>query len=473
MPAIRIMNWNIEKLSWNKIGIPGMAQAISATVFGENIDVLIIVEVMKVNAPNIMAILTTALDVLAGAAGTYQYFLSYPSGGEHYGIIIRNLNVIRPLAYAPNPNVLPADVTNGTQNRPFTNLQYQSWTTWPIAFPNALPPLPWPAKPRMGLTDVYATSPRARTVKKTKFGGMPIANGGYSLGRGYRLPCIVPLMIQGAAVVYLVPLIVCHYASSYGGRNRLAQAQVGQLKLLDAAQSFSKPGLGGPRCKFWDVDNVAEPVVETIFTGDFNLNFMQNLAGGTFIQSTNRAAYNNLTPTVQLAGSAAPAANAGAVPLLVPAVPFVAPFVAGPNMANVPVQALRAAATTEGTILLDWDPLLNPPNTLAIRGGALDNFMYGGAEPNTAVVNFGVGLVDSGDVIDVPANVSQAGAPVPPLINVAGPAVFYTNRGTKNAALAPSLLGGAMAPPLTVDDRWIGANLVSDHLPVILDFNCA
>jgi hypothetical protein len=44
------------------------------------------------------------------------------------------------------------------------------------------------------------------------------------------------------------------------------------------------------------------------------------------------------------------------------------------------------------------------------------------------------------------------------------PAVRRTIRGKAG------VLG--VAPALTVNDRWIGANLVSDHVPAVLEFQC-
>ena len=50
MATVRIMNLNIEKLSYNKIQIPGMARAIAKTVKNQYIDILVIVEVANGNS---------------------------------------------------------------------------------------------------------------------------------------------------------------------------------------------------------------------------------------------------------------------------------------------------------------------------------------------------------------------------------------------------------------------------------------
>jgi hypothetical protein len=159
-----------------------------------------------------------------------------------------------------------------------------------------------------------------------------------------------------------------------------------------------------------------------------------------------------------------------------PGVPFTA-FPGAPVVTDIPLQTLRAACTTQGTILQKLPtvmPAPPPATTLLLRGAAFDNFLYGGAEPNTAVVNFGAGAADAGEIIDIPANIQQTGAAGGlQNISVAALQAYYAAAGTKNAALAPNLAGAAPgAPALTNNDRWIGARLVSDHLPTVLQFSC-
>jgi hypothetical protein len=477
---IRVMNWNIEQLSWNKIQIAGMATAIAEVVVAANVDILVVVEVKLTKAVAIMTNLTAAI-TLQAAGPAYYWLLSMGTGGERYGFVIRDVNTIRPLQFVANPNA-PAP-TDGTSNHPFTDLRDQVWTTWPLAFPAPAPaPLPAPP-PRMGLIDAFATPSVARTVKRINFGGQRIGAGGYSLGRGYRMPCLALFMVQGPAAVTLVPIVVCHYAAVRSGRNVLGQQQIAQLNLLNIAQLFSFYDLSvvplpAPVRGYLDVDNAANTVTNIIYTGDFNVDFLQNQAGGTFLANLNHDALLSLTPTQQQGGSAPPPpATAGAVPVgMVPAIPFVA-FLAAPVVTNIPSQTLRAACTTQGTILNKLPtamPAPPPATTLLLRGAAFDNFFYGGAEPNAAVVNSGTGAVDAGEIIDVPANLQQPGAGGGlPNLSVAALQAHYALAGTKKGALAPNLAGAfGVAPALTNNDRWIGARLISDHLPAILQFAC-
>jgi hypothetical protein len=102
---------------------------------------------------------------------------------------------------------------------------------------------------------------------------------------------------------------------------------------------------------------------------------------------------------------------------------------------------------------------------------AFDNFFYGGTQLTSAAAANGVGAADSGEIVNVPANIVQ-GAPAAGQINVSTVAAHYTGRAKKNAALAPNLQLAAGGPALSADDRLIGARLISDHLPVILTFTC-
>jgi hypothetical protein len=475
MPVnVRIMNWNIQQLSWNKIQIPGMAEALAEVVVANNVDVLVIVEVMNVNAEAIMNNLTAAINLRAGAGGNYYWILSRPTAGEHYGFVIHNMNVIRVLGSAPN--AAAPEQNEGTELNPFSDLHAQRFSTWPAAFPAAVPAV-LPAKPRFGLVDAFATRPRPRgEAKRVRFAGQPLGRGGYSMGRGARLPCLAPLMVKAPGVagpVTLLPILVCHYAAVWGGRNVLAQEQVGQLKLLHLPQLFSfteilAPGPPPPKRGYLDVDNAAVPVENIAFTGDFNIDFKVNSGNeaAPFLARVNHNALVVLTPTEQGAGSAAPPAVAGALPAgAAPAVPFAA-FPEAPTTSDIVRQALRASTTLNGTILVHYTPPPpEPANTAALREATFDNFFYGGAVMNTALMLAGA---DSGFVVDVPAAIVQPGGAG---LNVAALQAHFAALGTKDAAAAPKL--AAAAPPaLTVNDRLIGARLLSDHLPVLVEVVC-
>jgi hypothetical protein len=197
------------------------------------------------------------------------------------------------------------------------------------------------------------------------------------------------------------------------------------------------------------------------------------------MERTNHNAYLTLTPTEAHGGSANPPAAPGAAPAAAaPAVPFAAAAFAPRRVtSNIPNQALRAALTTQGSIMEKYpDPPAPAPAGFAVPvNAAFDNFFYGGERltHETHVVAMAGGNYASARVVDVPSQIVQPG-----LVAGAGQLdlstihAHYLGRGTKHAgepAAAP-LAGGAL--PLTVNARWIGARLLSDHLPVILEFDC-
>jgi hypothetical protein len=495
VPMIRVMNWNVEQLSWNKLNPnkrPGMLQAIARTVNAANVDVLVLLEVRITKVMDAMSALSTALGSVAGGNNMAQpnnwqrFFLSYQTGKERYCVFIRNLDLVRP-AY-PVAGTGPT----GTEDDRLNNMQRNVFRLWPTADWNTSA---YPAQQpgfRLPLLDLYASSsnPRLAKAQKSAFAGQPIGNGGYSLGRGFRTPALALLAVHGGAGNYLIPVIMCHYASARS-RNILASQQVGQLKYLHLAQLFNnnpdnlnaqnqaQPGLSG----YIDVldaanNHTAVRIQELVFTGDFNLDFLTNTMAAA--QALIHNAYVQLTPTLRAAGSADAAATAvpGTAVLPAPAVPFgPAPLPPGPVASAIKAQFLKTAVTSQGTIMM---PLASPPVPPAgvippapYVTKALDNFFYGGTNLAGAVVNFGPGMIDSGQVVNVPANVVNVPVVNPPDIDLRATSQAYAGAGTKSAQNAPNLRGaGAPPPALTALDRLIGARLVSDHLPVVLQFNC-
>lgn len=469
MPNIRIMNWNIEQLSWNKIRMGNMTDVLAQTVVDQNIDILVVVEVRTTRVTDIMQRMAISLNNLAGGNNYLAWFISYKTGGEFYGFFIRDLNAIRPVRITAGPGGGTTQPP-GSANYPIINLEKYTFGVWPTNnwATNAYP-VPNP-HPQLPLIDAYAAPARPRRTKKARFSGQPLTQGGYSLGRGFRLPCLAMFMVHTGAGDYLIPIVCCHYAAVRSGRNFLGQSQVSQLRFLHIAQLFDDHDSGNPTSGYIDIDNAPVRIQELMYTGDFNMDFQQNDWNGTNIALSNRWAYNALTPTEQQGGSALPAAlPAPAGP--VPPVPFTPPFRNGPSTSDIEEQVLKAAATTQGTILKHYNPLVLPPNTGALKGATFDNFLFGGTQLSATVqINFGTGNIDAGDIIDIPANIVQQGAGAAMQdLDLSAIAAAYVIKGTKNAAAAPNLqaaMGG-----LTVNDRLIGARLLSDHLPVITDFN--
>lgn len=498
MPRIRIMTWNIEVFGRTKASVEGIYDAVAGTVVGSDVDILIVLELRSDAAATIMENVVATLTAAAarmypGApAPTYYSLISRVTGTEYYGFAVRNPNVIRPLKFAP-ASLPPQSGTGGTRKDPLRNLQAVKWTAWPCPFP-AQAPANLPAPPPVALVDIFAES---RGGRRMLFAGQPRATGGGAQGRGYRLPCLAMFVVQGDGnppAYYLLPIICCHCAAgSESKKNVTGGDQVKQFRYMHLAQLFSfynkeAPPPPQPECGYVAANITqtagltAYPVTNIIITGDFNVDFLHNIESPYDpIAFYNREMYNSVTPTQQYGGSSPPVppdATAGAFPAGGPPTAPISPLTPPPRNATVPNQTLHAAVTTQGTILIEYKDTVSPPDVLALRSAAFDNFFYGGAQLNTALVNFGAGGIDSGDVIDVPANIVQPGGiPGGPTaqIDVADPAaVCATKDYMRNVGNASNLMvpAGPNAPPLTPNDRLIGARLVSDHLPVVIDFDC-
>ncbi|NUP39114.1 MAG: hypothetical protein HOY76_19390 [Streptomyces sp.] len=470
------MNWNIEQLSFNKLSVAGMATAIARTIAFADVDIVLLLEVRQKNVGAAMTMLSTELNtVQPGTSGNnwLGYFLSEPTGKELYAAFIRDLDAIRPVVVSSGPA--------GTSGSPLADLRQNVFEIWPgsnfaaTAYPVAAP------TPTLPLCDVFVAAGRA--AKRPRFGGRDIANGGYSFGNGFRLPALAMFWIHTAAGGdYLVPFVVCHYAAVRGSkkRNVLGQGQVAQLNQLHIAQLFNDNPAAGGNSGYLDVyDPVANVhqaklVEEVCFTGDFNVDFLDNLPAGGNVARTNNAALMSLTPTTQGGGSAAPAALPGA-----PAAPPTLPYAGAqppPLPANqMPAQVLRVAVTTQGTIQRKY-PLPNPapvtPPPAPYTSAAFDNFFYGGTRLTSATAAYGTGAVDSGQVVNVAPNIVRRVPAAAGQIDLRAVAAHYALLATKKAALAPKLQTGRRQPVLTADDRLIGARLISDHLPVVLTFTC-
>lgn len=468
MPAVRVMNWNIEQLSDNKVhNVPGVADAIARTVVYQNVDLLILLEVKLTNVTGVMNTLSNAMNGHAGGNDYLGWFLSEVTGGEYYGFIVRDLDQIRPLQLVQQPGR-----PTGTSQDPLNNLKKNAWTTWPSANwgTSAYPVAPPAHRPRIPLTDVFATS---RGRGKRTFSGQPLGTTGYSLGRGYRLPCLALFQVH-AAQTTTVPIVCCHYGATRGGSNPLARGQTSQMRLTHVAQLF-RDSTAAKQSHYLTVNNHATRVQEILFTGDFNLDFLQNdsTANQGSIPFKIHEAYEALTPKDHGEGSAAPPPATPGPAAPVPPQPFNPPFADGPRFGNVDNQELRAAVTTQGTILKKYKPGTPYPTLASLRGAAFDNFFYGGTQLRNATINFGAGNIDSGEVVDVPSRIVKAGAAANLQdLDLSATCVHYMVQGTKNAVAAPNLTNApGFGPPLTPRQRLIGARFVSDHLPVVIEFN--
>lgn len=514
MVNIRVMVWNVRKFSMNKAQIPGFLPAVARTVLGSNVDVLVILEATKLGGGALGALAVT-LRQLDQQPNHWAYTLSFPTGNERYGFFFRNLNVVRPTQFAPNPSLpLPPDL--GQATLPVENLDEIQFASWPFPFPaqqqGPLPLPPAPAgPPSQPLIGPFYTQRLERPAKRKR--GFAGTISSYKPGIGARQPCLTVFAVQdpanNAQAVSYIALVVCHFTAvrnSYD-TNQLAREQIRQMSQLHITQKYAFRSAEHPNnpvtTGYINVNGAAALVRNLLIVGDSNVDFMTNEPNGNALARKNHDfAFAYLTPTLQRGGSVPPTAvqaqAAGAVkgpggPLPVPQIPFPLPGLAPPPDAEIPHQALAPGVTMQGTILLPYSPpnwihVQTQNNTAAMRGACIDLMFYGGPQLETAAVlgPANAGVADTALAVDVPLSVvnqnpNQAPPPgqiqlgqvqqhyLQPMGNVNHPA----NLPRHNANLANNLnAGGPNPPPLTLLDRWLGANMISDHVPVLLQFTC-
>jgi hypothetical protein len=483
MPNVRVMNWNLEHLTWKKAQVAGMVDAIARTVTAQSIDLLVIVELLQNSHARVMNALAARLNALApGQGNDYKLWcVSHPTGRELYGYIIRDLNAIRPIAVSTGPT--------GAANDPITNLYLNTFATYPGTFAahaDAYSLLegegPWqgPNLPLAGPYTLPAPSRRARP----RFAGEALEGGAYRLGAGFRAPCMAMFEIcgQGSAPGTLLPVITSHLNSlriQAGGQMR----QFGQMHLIGHY-------LGG---NYLNVNLAPIGVRDVSICGDFNVNFLGAIGNGSVTQREDAAAYAAVTPTAPDGGSGTPAAQPGN-PQPLPgtaggmAFPFEAPYPDPARADQIPPLNLRIAATAQNT---KYKPLntIDPPTDLpGMRNMCYDNFMYGGATlaggvqipcpAGSPAPAAGPGAGDAALVVDPANNIRLSGDPAlngtPGLLDLKGVSRHYAQLDLKGAAGQPALMADYQGPPaipitFTIDDLWVGARLLSDHVPVVIE----
>lgn len=486
MPNIRIMNWTIASLSWEVAQIPGMVDAIARTVVSQQVDILILPDIVVAEAERAMNALATRMNALApGEGNDYKVWcLSHRATDGRYGFIIRDLNTIRPVQVTAGPT--------GEYGTRIQNLFANTFATWPgtyAAVQNGYGGLPneWPWQgPSIPLIDLYAAPPAPTGTAPTAGGNL--VGGAHTLGTGHRPPCMALFEVrnttEGAST--LLPVVVCRYT----GDETLAAGQLAQLKDLHIAQHFNNG-------QYINLNGAPALISEIIVTGDFNVDFRGADPEGTPEEQARSNGYRALTPTVPSGGSATPAAAPGAprpVPGTQGAMRF--PFNQEDYPARVasnliPQLSLRVAVTTENTHYLALGAATPPTSLALMRDRCYDNFIYGGTRLNTVVrvpcpagappPGIDIPTGNAGLTVDPANNIRLSGDPdlntaTNGFLDVRGLAQHYTNADQRGAREHPRLIAthvnqGTVGLALTIEDRWVGAKLISDHLPIVIQFN--
>ncbi|MFI1628603.1 hypothetical protein ACH4YO_31410 [Streptomyces noursei] len=468
MPDIRVMTWNIQNTSTVKLRLPGFMTAVARTVAAANVDILLIVEIAAGTDDQALDSLCQELNrqerAINAGAGEHcwlGYFLTPPTGRERYCAVIRNLDMIRPVHPEERHSEELTDMTG--------DVHFDVWPSSDFAQPaypigNQLPKIPL-----CGLH--VAVGVEHQTRRKRDFHGKRIGNGGNSLGEGFRLLALPMFWIHTPTQQdYLLPVVVGHYAAVRGANdnNILAQGQMGQLPGLHLSQLYDRLGVG-QYINVRDGGNFrAVRIQEICFTGDFNIDFLRNAPDGKdSIARKNRNALGALTPTVQHGTSEKPAALP---PPAAPPPTQPTPVAPLPENQLFPL-SLRAAVTNQGTILRFPKP---PQQPTSFTTAAFDNFFYGGTRLHDARLGQSPGGRDSGEVIPLYNSIVQPGGQLQPgEIDISALAAHHAELQKNSAHLAPNLQANAGAGPALTDlDRLIGARLISDHLPIVLQFNC-
>jgi hypothetical protein len=261
--------------------------------------------------------------------------------------------------------------------------------------------------------------------------------------------------VAGTSAVYLLPFILLHSDAVAGTSGGLESTQLQQVPMLHLAQLFGN-NAASRDSGFIYLNNAWVPVTNIVIAGDYNIDF-SNAAEPSL------GAIAQVSPTAWRGGSATPVAAPGTpepVPAQAPSLNLAAPD--STNTSNFAI-GLKAAITQTQTHLQAYNPAGSyPPYT----DSALDNFFYGGARASNAVIGANG---DSGTVIDIPGQLVPPANPSAPAYDVSLLAQSYAALGLLNTADAPGLQAGAAA---SAAERLIGANLLSDHLPILITIPC-
>lgn len=475
------MTWNIERISRDKASVPGMLQAIGKIVANERPDILIILEVSAGTADTTMAAIAKAAESAsedAGEPGKYLGWLSsYETGGECYGLLIRDLNVVKPVVVAP-PNKLQKlhPPPNGENGSCLTNLDWNTFRTW------HQPPSSMPEREKLPLIDIYSKKRPIRKCARVGFGGKKESGNLNTLSRGFRMPCLMLFSIQVAGRVYLLPIISCHLGAVRSGANPLALGQVRQYNSFHICNMYTNGKSlysGGYLC----IDGNLIRVQNLLLTGDFNIDFLLNISSAKLhsLSQRNNSALSTLTPTEAAGGSEKPAAipdkeKFGDKPVSLPKL-----FDVGENAfyyEDLAKLDLRTGITKKGTMLkhpvLDENAISSSSDLV---DACFDNFFFGGKDLIGEAPNWNVQFLNRSDAAKVVDIIEYIDKDKDITAAVKGMWSHYikiinkeTSKSIKHSSDSQNL-NPTKTQALNWNDKLIGARFISDHLPIIIDFD--
>jgi hypothetical protein len=244
-----------DNIGSTKVGIIG--QILQKIDF----DILFIVELRKSSSAS--AVLKGICKTLnAINQHNYDFYTSYATGLELYGVIIKN-----------DPNIIPL-FPKKSGNKPlghYYSINNLDNFTFTPNQNNAYKEKGQPAKfPLIDLQNISIIE-ETDVMKNKKNTKVWVNKGPDSIYKNkFRKPCLVPFLIYGK----LIPFVVLHLKS---GQERGTKYQIHRIKGLHICQKyFPIPN------KDLDIDGTNYSVDNIVITGDFNLDFRRRTQNGTW-----------------------------------------------------------------------------------------------------------------------------------------------------------------------------------------------
>lgn len=407
--TIRIMNWNIEQFGTLKACMPDIMRAIAKIVVKNKIDIVCIVEVKTTKfATAAQHLQTLSAAINQQAKLSRQPATYYKTYALSQGTGLEHYGFIIKDVGAIQPVTLPASMV-WVGPEPNHVLEKQNFIT----------------RDTQGLVEGRFPLYRPDMTRGT--------NVTCDRWVGVRYPCLALFYVTGAAEPYL-PIFVCHFKAN----TNTATEQMRRIPYISLLNHIAHQNPLSMQ-----INGAHQQITKAIFTGDFNVHYT---TGGA------NSAYN---PFV--------------------AIPIPHPVTPTPNRRPpAPVDSLgfNMAITQEKTHLYRFHTFVKKSRsekrtTLDLRRNLYDNFFFGGhsATYPSAITLVGQSVVDvpkmfRGDVLELKECLSYYAA-----LDAKGLKDNPYQIRVKNYV---NQLRSRYST-VNLEASLVGARLISDHLPVILE----
>lgn len=472
MATLTVMSWNLQSFGEGRGNIEPLCESIAHIIVNGGIDLFIALELASKTGSRALASIARACQNIANAPDSYKYMqVSNATGNDMYGFLIRDLSVISFCSGIPcdGPNI-----PKGTLGDPLGAMTQSTWTTYapPQTRPNQVYSTARPAL--LAEPFVKSSGSRPCNADKSTFGGQTVANGGLAQGGGTRLPTVTVFALnpQDQQTRSYIGIVALHSAAARSKGNTLGGQQLKQLSGLDICQSYGVQKqddleIDAVTAQEIYIDGAWRALSNLLVIGDFNLDFeytdptrKQNKT-----EKDARAAYAAMTPD-RWKAPGQQSAQPGTVGTHMDGAP---PAQKDPKQVlflsnyTLPLQ-LKAAINTENTLLgtlADYDEIVaNGGNPKTFTSYSIDNIFFGGVQASSANRQQDG---QYGTVGDLPNAILNGVVDITPL------AIYYFGADVRSASQM-SMFDDNPKPNLTDRDALIGSRLISDHLPICLQF---